>query len=206
MERMQSLHWHRVDYDLSESGVRPLRLRELLTGDPTVESFLDTALGYPLSEGSDLLRERVASFYPGADPRPRHDRERRLGGEPPRAVVAARAGGPGGGDAAQLHAGLGPGPALHGERLYLLPAPAQGPLGPRPRRPASRRDEEDAPRARLQSQQPHGVGPGRRGDGGGGGRRRAAWAPTWSPTRSIAGRSSPAPPPRPSSAATSEWW
>lgn len=66
MERMQSLHWHRVDCDLSESGVRPLRLRELLTAVQAVEGLLETALGYPLSEGSELLRERVASFYPGA--------------------------------------------------------------------------------------------------------------------------------------------
>lgn len=66
MERMQSLHWHRVDYDLSESGVTPLRLRELLSGEDAVPGFLETALGYPLSEGSEELRERVASFYPGA--------------------------------------------------------------------------------------------------------------------------------------------
>jgi len=70
MERMQSLHWHRVEYDLSESGVSPLKVGELLgtvSGNGmTPADFLDTALGYPLSEGSELLRERVAAFTPGA--------------------------------------------------------------------------------------------------------------------------------------------
>ena len=68
MERMQSRHWHRVKYDLSESGVLPLSVRDLLTlaGDDRGERFLDTRLGYPLSEGSDELRELIARWYPGA--------------------------------------------------------------------------------------------------------------------------------------------
>ena len=66
MERMQSLHWHRVEYDLSESGVLPLKVGELLGAGLAPAAFLDTALGYPLSEGSELLRERIAAFYPGA--------------------------------------------------------------------------------------------------------------------------------------------
>jgi aspartate/methionine/tyrosine aminotransferase len=69
MERMQSLYWHRVDYDLSESGVRPLTIAELLDmgGDdePDSTGLLGTALGYPLSEGSELARERIAQWYPG---------------------------------------------------------------------------------------------------------------------------------------------
>ena len=32
MERMQSLYWHQVDYDLSESGVSPMSIAELLEG------------------------------------------------------------------------------------------------------------------------------------------------------------------------------
>jgi aspartate/methionine/tyrosine aminotransferase len=67
MERMQSLHWHRVDYDLSESGVRPLKVSELLGRDFSPEQLLGQGLGYPLSEGSELLRERIASFYPEAN-------------------------------------------------------------------------------------------------------------------------------------------
>ena len=68
MERMQSLHWHRVEYDLSESGVLPLKVGELLGAGLSPAAFLDTALGYPLSEGSELLRERIAAFYPGTAP------------------------------------------------------------------------------------------------------------------------------------------
>jgi aspartate/methionine/tyrosine aminotransferase len=68
MERMQSLYWYRVDYDLSESGVQALTIQELLSlaGVASPSSFLKTALGYPLSEGSLETRERIAAFYPGA--------------------------------------------------------------------------------------------------------------------------------------------
>ncbi len=68
MERMQSRYWHLVEYDLSESGVSPMSIAELLEGtdlgDPA--AFAQTALGYPLSEGSVLTRERIAQWYPGA--------------------------------------------------------------------------------------------------------------------------------------------
>ena len=66
MERMQSLHWHRVRYDLSESGVLPLGLDELLEISGGGETILKAKLGYPLSEGSAELRERIAAWYPGA--------------------------------------------------------------------------------------------------------------------------------------------
>ena len=68
MERMQSLHWHRVEHDLSESGVSPLSIAELLDGTALgdAETFARTTLGYPLSEGSELTRERIAQWYPGA--------------------------------------------------------------------------------------------------------------------------------------------
>lgn len=66
MERMQSIHWHQVDFDLSESGVTPLTIAELLGENGDADGFLKTELGYPLSEGSTLTRERIASWYPGA--------------------------------------------------------------------------------------------------------------------------------------------
>jgi aspartate/methionine/tyrosine aminotransferase len=68
MERMQSLHWHRVRYDLSESGVLPPSLEELLETCGDGAGFQETRLGYPLSEGSKELRERIALWYPGAGP------------------------------------------------------------------------------------------------------------------------------------------
>jgi aspartate/methionine/tyrosine aminotransferase len=68
MERYQSLHWHEVDYDLSESGVLPMTIRELLGPAAEAESFLATTLAYPLSEGSEETRANVAAWYPGATP------------------------------------------------------------------------------------------------------------------------------------------
>ena len=68
MERMQSLYWHVVDYDLSESGVMPMTIRELLGPDADGEAFLQTALGYPLSEGSHEARANIAAWYPDAAP------------------------------------------------------------------------------------------------------------------------------------------
>ena len=66
MERMQSIHWHGVDYDLSESGVSPLMIGELLGEAVDPHEFMATRLAYPLSEGSVVTRERIASWYPGA--------------------------------------------------------------------------------------------------------------------------------------------
>jgi len=66
MERMQSLYWHLVDYDLSESGVTPMTIRELLGPSADAETFVQTALGYPLSEGSYEARANIAAWYPGA--------------------------------------------------------------------------------------------------------------------------------------------
>ena len=40
MERYQSLYWHQVEYDLSESGVLPMSIRELLGPDADPEQFL----------------------------------------------------------------------------------------------------------------------------------------------------------------------
>jgi aspartate/methionine/tyrosine aminotransferase len=66
MERMQSLYWHEVEYDLSESGVLPLQVDELLGEHVATQALLDTRLGYPLSEGSLQSREHVSRWYPDA--------------------------------------------------------------------------------------------------------------------------------------------
>jgi aspartate/methionine/tyrosine aminotransferase len=68
MERYQSLYWHQVEYDLSESGVLPMTIRELLGPDADADAFVQTALGYPLSEGSHETRANIAAWYPGAGP------------------------------------------------------------------------------------------------------------------------------------------
>ena len=66
MERTQSLYENEVRWNLSESGVLPLKVEELLEGDGGRDELLGTALKYPESNGSRLLRERIALFYPGA--------------------------------------------------------------------------------------------------------------------------------------------
>jgi aspartate/methionine/tyrosine aminotransferase len=66
MERMQSTWENLVEYDMSESGVRPLTLRELVEMGFDLEAFLDVPLGYSQSNGTIELRERIAAHYPGA--------------------------------------------------------------------------------------------------------------------------------------------
>ncbi|OFW11663.1 MAG: hypothetical protein A3H96_03090 [Acidobacteria bacterium RIFCSPLOWO2_02_FULL_67_36] len=66
MERMQSTWENVVDYDMSESGVRPLTLRELVAMGFDLEEFLDQPLGYSQSNGTIELRQRIAALYPGA--------------------------------------------------------------------------------------------------------------------------------------------
>ena len=67
MERMQSTWENLVEYDMSESGVRPLTLRELAEMGFDLDAFLDQPLGYSQSNGTIELRERIAALYPGAD-------------------------------------------------------------------------------------------------------------------------------------------
>jgi aspartate/methionine/tyrosine aminotransferase len=66
MERWQSTWENRVRYNLSESGVHPVALDELL--DLAGESIGDVRLGYGQSNGSDELRARIAGLYAGASP------------------------------------------------------------------------------------------------------------------------------------------
>ena len=66
MERTQCLYENSVRYNLSESGVQPLRVEELLEDEPSRAAFLGQALRYPESNGSELLRQRIALLYPGA--------------------------------------------------------------------------------------------------------------------------------------------
>ena len=68
MERMMSKWENVVEYNISESGVHPVTIRELI-GDPAaVEALLDTELNYPQTNGIPVLRERIAALYPGATP------------------------------------------------------------------------------------------------------------------------------------------
>jgi aspartate/methionine/tyrosine aminotransferase len=67
MERMQSTWENRVEYNLSESGVHPMYLGELLREEPeATEKLLKQELGYPQSNGIPELRNAIAALYPGA--------------------------------------------------------------------------------------------------------------------------------------------
>ena len=66
MERWQSTYEHRVRFNLSESGVHPLTVRELLELAASDLNVGDVRLGYAQSNGSDELRALIAADYPGA--------------------------------------------------------------------------------------------------------------------------------------------
>ncbi|MEE8147678.1 MAG: aminotransferase class I/II-fold pyridoxal phosphate-dependent enzyme [Longimicrobiales bacterium] len=60
MERMQSVWENQVRYNLSESGVHPMRVADLDT------DVGDVLLGYPQSTGPAALRELITGLYPGS--------------------------------------------------------------------------------------------------------------------------------------------
>ena len=68
MIRMQSLYENDVEFNLSETTVLPLIVSELLDGTDAVEHFISRELYYPEAQGSHLLRERIAQFYPDCKP------------------------------------------------------------------------------------------------------------------------------------------
>ena len=62
LERNQSLYENEVDYNLSESGVHPLKLSEILSKDEQTQ-ILDMELYYGYTNGTPELRKRVAEIY-----------------------------------------------------------------------------------------------------------------------------------------------
>lgn len=71
LERWMS-HWETVvHYDLAESGIQPLSMRELIAfnGDgDTLDTLLDLRLGYSEARGTEELRSIVAATYESASP------------------------------------------------------------------------------------------------------------------------------------------
>lgn len=66
LERIQSLWENRVDYNLTESGVHPLTLNELLD-QAEIERLLCLRLGYGQTNGLPELREAISTLYSGAN-------------------------------------------------------------------------------------------------------------------------------------------
>ena len=62
LERNQSLFEHKVDYNLSESGVHPLKLSELLSIEEQRE-IIDMELSYGYTNGTPDLRECISNMY-----------------------------------------------------------------------------------------------------------------------------------------------
>jgi aspartate/methionine/tyrosine aminotransferase len=68
MERMQSTYENQVEFNLSESGVHPLTLGELVDEAGAIDALLAESLRYTQSNGTTALRALVAAMYPGATP------------------------------------------------------------------------------------------------------------------------------------------
>ena len=68
MERMQSTYENQVDFNLSESGVHPLRLGELVDDTASRDALLAEGLRYTQSNGTVPLRASIAALYAGATP------------------------------------------------------------------------------------------------------------------------------------------
>jgi len=64
-EVMASRHEKNVDYNLSESGVHPITLRELLADNPEeINKLFDTEIDYAHANGIPELRANIAALYP----------------------------------------------------------------------------------------------------------------------------------------------
>lgn len=67
LERIQSLYENTVKHNLSDSGVHPFSLRELLS--PTeIDKMLDIEVGYGWTNGATELRQSVANLYTDRGP------------------------------------------------------------------------------------------------------------------------------------------
>ena len=66
LERFQSIWENRVAWNVSESGVHPLRVAELVDSPALHGALLDQELGYPQTNGTIELRQAIAAMYPGA--------------------------------------------------------------------------------------------------------------------------------------------
>ena len=62
LERNQSLFEHKVDFNLSESGVHPLKLTEILSKEE-FENLLELQLSYGHTNGTKTLRKLVSKMY-----------------------------------------------------------------------------------------------------------------------------------------------
>ncbi len=70
MERMMSKYEKDVDYNISESGVHPITLEELIENDPDLTNkLMATEINYAHANGIPELRENIAALYQEASPK-----------------------------------------------------------------------------------------------------------------------------------------
>jgi aspartate/methionine/tyrosine aminotransferase len=67
MERMQSTWENRVEINLSESGVHPMRVEDVCDTTELQKRLLQQELVYTQSNGTVELRRLIAAMYPGAN-------------------------------------------------------------------------------------------------------------------------------------------
>ena len=66
LERIQSIYENSVEINITESGIEPLSLKELMNSEE-IEELLNFPLGYGYTQGSPLLRSRISDLYEGCD-------------------------------------------------------------------------------------------------------------------------------------------
>ncbi len=66
LERWQSIWENRVAWNLSESGVHPLRVEEVAISAAERQAVLAQELGYTQTNGTPELREAITALYPGS--------------------------------------------------------------------------------------------------------------------------------------------
>jgi len=66
LERIQSLYENVVKFNLTESGLHPFTLRELLK-EEEINELLDVRLGYGQTNGAPDLRDAISKLYTDAD-------------------------------------------------------------------------------------------------------------------------------------------
>ena len=66
LERTISLWENSVEYNLTESGIHPFAINEVLNQEE-IEELFSLRLGYGQTNGSEELRDAISQLYPGAD-------------------------------------------------------------------------------------------------------------------------------------------
>ena len=69
LERFQSLWENRVAWNISESGVHPLRVSEVADTPELHDAVMNVELGYPQTNGTAELRETISALRNALDSR-----------------------------------------------------------------------------------------------------------------------------------------